>query len=85
MEFVSFSYPRPTTTVEPVRFYGDPLTAIVLPGMVVFQSNTAVPLPNNAGLVGTELYVTGVTIPLLGQTWAPDYHLPRGGLVRPRL
>ncbi|MCA8974485.1 MAG: hypothetical protein KDC98_07170, partial [Planctomycetes bacterium] len=81
----TFSQPRPTTTVEPVRYYGDPATAIVLPGMVVFQTNTAVPLPVNPGLVGLELYVQGVTLPLLGQWWVPGYHLPRGALVRPRL
>ena len=77
----SFSVPRPTTTVEPVRFYGDPTTAIVLPGMVLFASTTSVPLPNLLGLVGTELYVTGVTLPLLGQSWAPDYHLDRKSVV----
>ena len=80
----TFSYPRPTTTVEPVRYYGDPATAIVLPGMVLFQSNMAVPLPNNPALVGLELYVQGVTVPLLNQWWMPEYHLPRGELVRPR-
>ena len=81
----AFSYARPTTTAEPFRFYGDPATAIVLPGMVVFQSTTNVPLPNNSALVGLELYVQPVTIPLLGQSWVPPFHLPRGGLVRPRL
>ena len=79
----AFSYPRPTTTAEPVRFYGDPATAVVLPGMVVFTSNTNVPLPNNGALVGLELYVQAVAIPLLGQSWAPAFHLPRGQLVRP--
>lgn len=81
----SFSYPRPTTTVEPVRHYGDPATAIVLPGMVLFQSTTSVPLPNIPELAEVELYITGITLPLLGQSWVPDYHLPRGELVRPRL
>jgi hypothetical protein len=78
----AFSYPRPTTTAEPVRFYGDPQTAIVLPGMVVFQSTTQVPLPLMPALVGLEFYVQPVTIPLLGQNWAPAWHLPRGSLLR---
>lgn len=78
----AFSYPRPVTTAEPVRFYGDPATGILLPGMVVFQSNTQVPLPYSPGLVGLEFYVQSVTVPLLGQSYAPAYHLPRGGLLR---
>lgn len=81
----AFSYPRPTTTIEPVRFYGDPATAIVLPGMVLFQTTTSVPLPNLPALADVELYVQGVTIPLLGQSWVPAYHLPRGEIVQPRL
>ncbi|MFM1871590.1 MAG: hypothetical protein RL398_1012, partial [Planctomycetota bacterium] len=81
----AWSYSRPTTTAEPVRFYGDPASAVILPGMVVFTSNTNVPLPNNGALVGMELYVQAVTIPLLGQSWMPAFHLPRGQLVRPRM
>lgn len=81
----AFSYARPTTTAEPFRFYGDPATAIVLPGMVVFSSTTNVPLPNNTALVGLELYVQPVTIPLYGQNWVPAFHLPRGQLVRARM
>ncbi len=80
-----YSYARPTTTIEPVRFYADPLTAITLPGMVVFQSTVTVPLPNNPALADVELYVQGVTVPLLGQSWMPAYHLPRGELVQARL
>jgi hypothetical protein len=79
------SEPRPVTTREPVRFYGDPTTMVALPGMVVFQSRTDIPVPLQPALVGFELYVTGVTLPLLGQPWAPAYQLPRGGLIRPRV
>jgi hypothetical protein len=71
--------------LEPVRFYGDPTTAIILPALVLFQSQLVVPIPNVPALVGLEYYAQGITLPLLGQTWAPDYHLPRGSLVRPVL
>ncbi|MBM4061168.1 MAG: hypothetical protein FJ265_08745 [Planctomycetes bacterium] len=81
----AISYPRPVTATEPVRFYGDPATVIVLPGMAVFQSNIDVPLPHNPALVGLELYAQAICLPLLGQAYAPVYHLPRGGLIRPRL
>ncbi|MBL8755609.1 MAG: hypothetical protein JNK15_20095 [Planctomycetes bacterium] len=79
---IAESYARPTTTMEPVRFYGDPATAIILPAMVLFQSQLVVPIPNAPTLVGLEFYAQGITLPLLGQAWAPVYHLPRGSLVR---
>jgi hypothetical protein len=78
---VALSIPRPTTTMEPVRFYGDPATAIVLPAFVLYQSQMTVPLPNAPALAGIELYVQGISLPLFGQPWAPVYHLPRGQLV----
>jgi hypothetical protein len=76
------SYARPYTTQEPFRFYGDPGTLIVLPGMVVFQSTTTVPIPNLPGLAGLEFYVQGITLPLAALPYAPAFHLPRGGLIR---
>lgn len=76
--------PRPNTSQEPVRFYGDPLSAVLLPGMVVFRSRIDVPIPNSQNLVGLEFYVQPVTVPLLQQSWMPAYHLPRGGLLRPQ-
>lgn len=79
------SDPRPNTAQEPVRFYGDPLNSVLLPGMVVFQSRIDVPVPNHTNLVGLEFYVQPVAIPLLNQAWMPPYHLPRGGLLRPTL
>jgi hypothetical protein len=82
---IAVSYPRPTTTMEPVRFYGDPSTVIVLPALVLFQSSMTVPIPNAPGLVGLEFYVQGISLPLLGQAHVPAYHLPRGQLVAPRL
>src|SRR5262245_45520228 len=78
------SYARPYTTQEPFRFYGDPGTLIVLPGMVVYQSQTTVPIPNLPGLAGLEFYVQGITLPLFSIPYAPAFHLPRGGLIRLR-
>jgi hypothetical protein len=78
----ALSYPRPVTTQEPVRFYGDPATVIVLPALVVFQSSITVPIPADPALVDLELYVQGIALPLLGQGWAPAYHLPRGQTLR---
>jgi len=31
-----------------------------------------------------ELYAQAIALPLLGQPYVPVYHLPRGGLIRPR-
>jgi len=78
---VAPSIARPTTTMEPVRFYGDPTAAIVLPAMVLFQSTMTVPIPNAPALAGLEFYVQGISLPLLGQSYAPAYHLPRGQLL----
>lgn len=77
----AISYPRPVTTQEPVRFYGDPATVVVLPALVLFQSTMTVPIPNTAALAGLEFYVQGIALPLLGQPSAPAYYLPRGQLV----
>ncbi|MEO6597440.1 MAG: hypothetical protein ABIP94_22075 [Planctomycetota bacterium] len=82
---IALSYARPTTTLEPVRFYGDPSTVIVLPAVMLFQSQLTLPLPNDASLVGIEFYVQGISLPLLGQTYMPAYHLPRGSLLTLRL
>ncbi|HEX5053966.1 MAG TPA: hypothetical protein VFZ65_19465 [Planctomycetota bacterium] len=82
---IALSYARPTTTLEPVRFYGDPSTVIVLPALLLFQSQMTVPLPNDNSLVGVEFYAQGISLPLLGQAYAPAYHLPRGSLLRLRL
>lgn len=75
------SEPRPNTTLEPVRFYGDPTTAIVLPTLVLFQSQMVLPIPNVPTLAGLEFYAQGISLPLLGQSHVPAYHLPRGGLL----
>lgn len=82
---IAISYPRPNTSAEPYRFYGDPATVTVLPGLVVFQSRLDIPVPNNPVLVGLEFYAQGLTLPLLGQSHAPAVHLPAGGLIRPTL
>jgi hypothetical protein len=72
------SYERPNTSQEPVRFYGDPMTAIVLPAIVIFQSSLNVPIPSSPNLINLEFYVQGVAFPLLGQPYAPSFYLPRG-------
>lgn len=77
---IAVSYARPGTSTEPVRLYGDPATAIVLPAVVLFQSSLSVPIPNNATLAGLEFYAQGIAVPL-NNTWAPAFHLPRGSRV----
>ncbi|MBK8100169.1 MAG: hypothetical protein IPK26_23960 [Planctomycetes bacterium] len=77
----AIAYPRPVTTQEPVRFYGDVATAVVLPGLVLFVSNIDIPVPNNPVLVGVELYAQPVAVPVVSGTAAPAFHLPRGGLI----
>ncbi|MSR39844.1 MAG: hypothetical protein EXS02_13525 [Planctomycetes bacterium] len=79
----AFSLMRPVTTSEPIRCYGDPATLIALPVMAVFQSQIDVTLPYSAALVGLELYVQAIALPLLGQLYAPSYYLPRGSLICP--
>lgn len=81
---IAVSIPRPTTTAEPVRFYGDPATVMILPAFMIFQSQLVVPLPNIPALVDYEFYVQGISLPLLGQSWVPAYHLPRGSLLQLR-
>jgi len=75
---VAESYARPNTSQEPVRFYGDPATAIILPAVVLFQSSMTLPIPSSPGLIGFEFYVQGVSLPLFGQPYSPPYYLPRG-------
>ena len=75
---IALSYARPNTTQEPVRFYGDPATVVVLPAVVVFQSTLTIPIPNIAALAGLEFYAQGISLPLNNQPWVPAYHLPRG-------
>lgn|GEM_PF-3416651 len=72
------SYARPNTSQEPVRFYGDPATAIVLPALVTFQSTLTLPIPSSPALINLEFYAQGVAYPLFGQSFMPPYYLPRG-------
>tara|TARA_R110002072_G_scaffold302863_1_gene489310 strand:- start:18307 stop:19950 length:1644 start_codon:yes stop_codon:yes gene_type:complete len=82
---IATSYARPVTSQEPVRFYGDPATVVILPVVVIFQSTLTVPIPNNPGLIGLEFYAQGISIPWPAVTQAPAYHLPRGGRINVRL
>lgn len=81
---VADSYPRPTTTAEPFRLYGDPATLIALPGLYIFQSQVVIPIPAVATLAGLEFYVQGITLPLVAMPYAPPVNLPRGELIRLR-
>lgn len=80
----AMALPRPVTTREPVRIYGDTATVMVLPGFAVFQTTTNVPIPANPNLIGLEFYVQGVQVPIVANSPAPAYYLPTGGLVRLR-
>lgn len=80
----AIAMPRPVTTREPVRIYGDLATVMVLPGFSVFQSTTNVPIPANPNLIGLEFYVQGVQVPIVANSPAPAYYLPTGSLVRLR-
>lgn len=82
----AIGYARPVTTMEPFRLYGDPALDLVLPALVLFQSRIDVPVPNLPTLAGLEFYVQAVSVPLFQNTpWVPVYHLPRGGLIKPRM
>jgi hypothetical protein len=81
----AIAYPRPNTSAEPYRFYGDPFAAIALPGMVVFVNRTDIPVPADPSLVGVEFVVQLVALPLFGQSWMPALYLPACSLVRPRM
>ncbi len=78
---IAESYSRPTTSTEPVRFYGDPTLAVLLPIVVIFQSTITVPIPTTPALAGLEFYAQGIAIPWTTMTHAPAYQLPRGGRI----
>lgn len=82
---IADSYSRPVTSQEPVRFYGDPTTAIVLPAIAIYQTTLTIPIPLAPGLIGLEFYAQGIAVPWLAVPHAPAYHLPRGSLVNLRL
>ena len=82
---IAFCYARPTTTMEPVRYYGDPNNVAILPVLATLQTTTIVAIPTTAALVGMEFYGQSVAFPQSGQTWMPPYHLPRGQRITPRL
>lgn len=75
---IAESYARPVTSQEPVRFYGDPATAVVLPAIVFVQSSLTVPIPPNTALINLEFYAQGVAYPFFGQGFIPPLYLPRG-------
>lgn len=78
---IAESYSRPTTSTEPIRLYGDPSMAVLLPIVVIFQSTITVPIPNTPALAGQEFYAQGIALPWLNMPHAPAYQLPRGGRI----
>ncbi len=73
------SIERPNTVQEPFPYYGDPNSAVVLPGIHQGLFNNTVTIPNDPALVDFEAFVQPVVVPLQGQAYAAPYHLPRGG------
>ena len=78
---IAESYSRPTTSTEPIRLYGDPNMAVLLPIVVIFQSTVTVPIPTTPALVGQEFYAQGIALPWFTMSHAPAYQLPRGGRI----
>ena len=76
------SIERPNTVQEPIRFYGDPLSAVVVPGIIQGATASSLSVPNDSGLIGFEAWIQPAVIPLNGQSYAPAFNLPRGGLLR---
>jgi hypothetical protein len=82
---IADSYARPVTSQEPVRFYGNPASVIVLPAVAIFQTTLTIPIPLTPGLIGLEFYAQGIAVPWQATLQAPAYHLPRGGPINLRL
>ncbi|MGK0351815.1 MAG: hypothetical protein ACJAYX_002496 [Planctomycetota bacterium] len=82
---IAISYARPVTSQEPVRFYGDPATVILLPAIAIYQTTLTIPIPLNPGLIGLEFYAQGIAVPWQAMPHAPAYQLPRGGRINLRL
>lgn len=82
---VMVSVPRPVTTAEPVRLYGDPATMILIHGWYALHSQLVLPIPTDVNLVGVEFYLQGVSLRMFGQSYIPAFHLPRGERVTPRI
>jgi hypothetical protein len=75
---IAVSEARPNTSQEPLRYYGDPATLIVLPAIHIFQSSMTVPIPASTSLVNMEFYAQGLSLPFFGQSYLPPVYLPRG-------
>jgi hypothetical protein len=82
---IALSFARPTTTMEPVRFYGDLNNIAVLPMVAMLQTTTLVPIPSTSALIGIEFYGQSVAFPLPSHGWMPAFHLPRGQRITPRM
>ena len=74
------SIPRPNTVQEPFPFYGDPASAVVVPGLVQGQSTQTYSVPNSPALSGFEAFVQPVVFAATTTNpFPPGYHMPRGG------
>jgi hypothetical protein len=76
---LSTSEERPSTTNFPFRFYLKLNPLIFVPGLYTLNDRVRLPIPNDATLVGAELYAQPINLPLQGQSWVPGPTLPRGG------
>jgi hypothetical protein len=70
--------PRVVLTQEPWREYAFQNPSILVPGIYAFRSTLTIPIPNDANLIGQELYFGPLTAPVAGQTHVPAVNLPRG-------
>jgi hypothetical protein len=75
---IGVSNSRVILTQEPWRDYAFVRPNILVPGIYAYRSTVSIPVPNDAGLIGQELYCWPTTAPFLGQTHVPPINLPRG-------
>lgn len=73
------SNPRLVLTQEPWREYAfQHGPTLLLPGIYALHTTLRVPVPNDANLVGQQIYCEPITGPYLGQTHVPLLNFPRG-------
>ncbi|MGA0059703.1 MAG: hypothetical protein ACO3RU_08955 [Planctomycetota bacterium] len=75
---IGVSNSRVILTQEPWRDYAFVRPNILVPGIYAYRSTVSIPVPNDAGLIGQELYCWPTTAPFLGQSHVPPINLPRG-------
>jgi hypothetical protein len=75
---IGVANPRVVLTEEPWREYAFQNPSILVPGIYAFRTTLTIPIPNDANLIGQELYCGPLTAPVAGQTHVPAVNLPRG-------